>query len=80
MTQIGVPVAVVAIVVMLVVPLPPLVLDMLIAFNISAALLVLLTAMFVHRPLDFSWSPPCSGWRSTSAPPGWSCSTGTPAR
>ena len=57
MTQIGVPVAVVAFVAMLVVPLPPLVLDMLIAFNISAALLVLLTAMFVHRPLDFSSFP-----------------------
>ncbi|HVK35575.1 MAG TPA: FHIPEP family type III secretion protein, partial [Microlunatus sp.] len=57
MAQIGVPVAVVAIVVMLVVPLPPVILDLLIAFNISAALLILLTAMFVHRPLDFSSFP-----------------------
>ena len=57
MAQIGVPVAVVAIVVMLVVPLPAMILDLLIAFNISAALLILLTAMFVHRPLDFSSFP-----------------------
>lgn len=57
MTQIGVPVGIVAIVVMLVVPLPPVVLDMLIAFNITAALLILLTAMFVHRPLDFASFP-----------------------
>ena len=54
---IGVPVAVVGIVVMLVVPLPAVLLDVLIAFNITAALLVLLTAMFVHRPLDFSAFP-----------------------
>jgi flagellar biosynthesis protein FlhA len=55
--QIGVPVAIVAIVVMLVVPLPAVVLDMLIAANITAALLILLTAMFVHRPLDFAAFP-----------------------
>ena len=54
---IGVPVAVVGIVVMLVVPLPAVLLDVLIAFNITAALLVLLTSMFVHRPLDFSAFP-----------------------
>ncbi|HET7387485.1 MAG TPA: flagellar biosynthesis protein FlhA [Nocardioidaceae bacterium] len=57
LTQVGVPVAVVAIVVMLVVPLPAVVLDLLIAANITAALLILLTAMFVHRPLDFSSFP-----------------------
>ena len=54
---IGVPIAVVGVVVMLVVPLPAVVLDMLIAANITAALLVLLTSMFVHRPLDFSSFP-----------------------
>jgi flagellar biosynthesis protein FlhA len=57
MTQLGVPVGIVAIVVMLVVPLPPLVLDMLIAINITGALLILLTAMFVHKPLDFAAFP-----------------------
>jgi flagellar biosynthesis protein FlhA len=57
LAQVGVPVAVVAVVVMLVVPLPAMLLDMLIAANITAALLILLTAMFVHRPLDFSAFP-----------------------
>ncbi len=57
MAQVGVPVAIVAIVVMLVVPLPAVVLDLLIAANITAGLLILLTAMFVHRPLDFSSFP-----------------------
>ncbi|MFS3127114.1 flagellar biosynthesis protein FlhA [Nocardioides sp. Bht2] len=57
LTQLAVPVGIVFIVVMLVVPLPAVVLDMLIAFNITAALLVLLTAIFIHRPLDFAAFP-----------------------
>ena len=57
LTQLGVPVGIVFIVVMLVVPLPAIVLDLLIALNITGALLILLTAMFVHRPLDFAAFP-----------------------
>ena len=57
LTQLGVPVGVVAIVVMLVVPLPSVVLDLLIAANITVALLILMTAMFVKRPLDFASFP-----------------------
>ena len=57
LTSLGVPVGVVMIVVMLVVPLPAILLDLLIASNISIALLVLLTAMFVSRPLDFASFP-----------------------
>ncbi len=56
-TQLGVPLGIVFIIVMLVVPLPAIVLDLLIALNITGALLILLTAMFVHRPLDFSAFP-----------------------
>lgn len=57
LTQLGVPVGIVMIVVMLVVPLPAVLLDLLIAANITGALLVLLTAMFVVRPLDFAAFP-----------------------
>ena len=57
LSQLGVPIGIVFIVVMLVVPLPAIVLDMLIALNITGALLILLTAMFVHRPLDFAAFP-----------------------
>ena len=57
LTQLGVPVGVVLIIVMLVVPLPAMVLDLLIATNITVALLVLLVTMFVHRPLDFAAFP-----------------------
>jgi flagellar biosynthesis protein FlhA len=57
LTQLGVPVGIVAIVVMLVIPLPTVVLDVLIAANITGALLILLVAMFVVRPLDFASFP-----------------------
>ena len=57
LTQLGVPVGIVMIVVMLVVPLPAMVLDLLIATNITGALLVLMVTMFVHRPLDFAAFP-----------------------
>ena len=57
LTQLGVPIGIVFIIVMLVVPLPAVVLDLLIALNITGALLILLTAMFVHKPLDFSAFP-----------------------
>ncbi|MDT0200783.1 flagellar biosynthesis protein FlhA [Nocardioides sp. AE5] len=56
-TQLAVPVGIVFIVVMLVVPLPPMVLDLLIALNITGALLILLTAMFVNKPLEFAAFP-----------------------
>jgi len=55
--QIGIPAAVVAIVCMLVVPLPPFLLDLLLAVNICGAVLVLLVSMQVNRALDFAVFP-----------------------
>ncbi|MGZ6733383.1 MAG: flagellar biosynthesis protein FlhA [Nocardioides sp.] len=57
LAKLGVPIGIVMIVVMLVVPLPAAVLDLLIAANIAASLLVLLTAIFVNRALDFASFP-----------------------
>src|SRR6476659_11357360 len=57
LTKLGVPVGIVFIVVMLVVPLPAIVLDLLIALNITGALLVMMVVMFVARPLDFASFP-----------------------
>jgi flagellar biosynthesis protein FlhA len=54
---VGVPAAVVVIVVMLVVPMPTFLLDVLIVTNITASVLVLLTALRVKDPLDFSVFP-----------------------
>jgi flagellar biosynthesis protein FlhA len=53
----GVPSAVIVIVVMLVVPLPSFLLDLLISVNISAALIVLLMTMHVDKARDFSGFP-----------------------
>src|SRR3954454_19751388 len=55
--QIGVPLLMVGIVVMLVVPLPPMLLDLLLATNLSGAVVILLTAMMSDRALDFSVFP-----------------------
>ncbi|GGK82885.1 flagellar biosynthesis protein FlhA [Mangrovihabitans endophyticus] len=55
--KLAVPVGVIGIIVMMVVPLPTLLLDMLIALNITGALLILLVSMFVQKPLDFSVFP-----------------------
>jgi flagellar biosynthesis protein FlhA len=57
LSQLLVPVGVIAIVFMMVVPLPSLLLDLLIAVNITGSLLILLVAMYVRRPLDFSVFP-----------------------
>jgi flagellar biosynthesis protein FlhA len=54
---IAIPLSVVAVVVVLVVPLPTFVVDLLITANITGSILVLLTAMQVKRPLDFSVFP-----------------------
>jgi flagellar biosynthesis protein FlhA len=53
----AVPVGVVGIVLLLVVPVPAPLLDLLIAFNIVGALVILLTSMYVRRPLDFAIFP-----------------------
>ena len=55
--KLAVPVGVVGIVLLLVVPLPAAMLDVLIVLNISFALVVLLTSMYVKQPLDFSVFP-----------------------
>ena len=56
-TQFAVPAGVVGIVLLLVVPLPAPMLDVLLAVNITASLVILLTSMYVRRPLDFSVFP-----------------------
>ncbi|GAA4674292.1 flagellar biosynthesis protein FlhA [Frondihabitans cladoniiphilus] len=52
-----VPIGVVGIVLLLVVPVPSFLLDSLIICNIMLALVILLTTMFVRKPMDFSVFP-----------------------
>ena len=54
---VAIPLSVVAVVVVLIVPLPTFVVDLLITANITGSILILLTAMQVKRPLDFSVFP-----------------------
>ncbi len=53
----GAPVLLLMMMAMIVVPLPPLLLDVLFTFNISLALIVLLVSIYTLRPLDFALFP-----------------------
>ncbi len=53
----GAPVLVILMLAMVVVPLPPIALDMLFTFNITFALIVVLVAVYALRPLDFAVFP-----------------------
>ncbi len=53
----GLPAVVLAIMAMLVLPLPPLLLDVLFTFNIVVGLVVIMVAIHTRKPLDFSSFP-----------------------
>src|SRR3978361_676023 len=55
--QVGIPRMLGCVVITMVVPLPKFLLDMLLAGNISLAIVILLTSMMVQRALDFSVFP-----------------------
>lgn len=53
----GTPLLVIALLAMMVVPLPPLALDMLFTFNIVLSLSILLVTVYIMRPLEFAVFP-----------------------
>ncbi len=53
----GAPLVVMALLAMIVVPMPPMLLDALFSFNIAISLVVLLAVVYVQRPLDFTIFP-----------------------
>ena len=55
--QLGAPLLIIAILSMMVLPLPPFALDVFFTFNIAVAIIVLLVSMYVMKPLDFSVFP-----------------------
>ncbi len=55
--DIGLAVGILTILVVLVVPLPPLVLDLLLAVSIILSILILMTSLFIQAPLEFSSFP-----------------------
>jgi flagellar biosynthesis protein FlhA len=56
-TGIGVPIGVLAILGMVILPLPPLALDVLFTFNIALSLVVMMAVFYVARPMDFGVFP-----------------------
>ncbi len=55
--QLGAPLLIVMILSMMVLPLPPVLLDLFFTFNIALAVMVLLVSMYTKKPLDFSIFP-----------------------
>lgn len=52
-----VPIALISLLAVIIVPLPPMVIDLLLVANLALAALILLTTIFVDSPLDFSVFP-----------------------
>ena len=53
----GVPIGVLAVLAMIILPLPPIALDVLFTFNIALSLVVVMAVFYVARPLDFGVFP-----------------------
>ncbi len=56
-TDLAVPLAIVGIVLMMVLPIPPMLIDMLLAISIAIAIAVFLIGLFMEQPLEFSAFP-----------------------
>ena len=54
---VGVPVGVLAVLAMIVLPLPPIALDVLFTFNIALSLVIVMAVFYVARPLEFGVFP-----------------------
>jgi type III secretory pathway component EscV len=55
--DIALAIGVVTILVVLILPLPPILLDLFLAMSIILSVLILMTALFIHTPLEFSAFP-----------------------
>ncbi len=51
------PAGIVGILMVMILPVPPIVLDLLLTFNITVSIIILLVAVYVNKPLDFSTFP-----------------------
>ena len=55
--EVAMALGVIGIVVMLILPVPPILLDLLLAMSITAAVLILMTSLLIKRPLEFTAFP-----------------------
>jgi flagellar biosynthesis protein FlhA len=53
----GAPLLIIMLLAMMILPLPPFILDFLFTFNIALSLIVLLVSIYIHRPLEFGVFP-----------------------
>ena len=53
----GTPLLVIALLAMMIIPLPALMLDMLFTFNIALSLMILMVTVYAKKPLDFAVFP-----------------------
>ena len=53
---------VVGILVIMIIPLPPMMLDMFLAFSITSSLIILMVSIYMKETLEFSVFPPCCWW------------------
>ncbi|MDB6046588.1 MAG: flagellar biosynthesis protein FlhA [Gammaproteobacteria bacterium] len=56
-TGVGVPVGVLAVLAMIVLPLPPMALDILFTFNIALSIVIMMSVFYVSRPVEFGVFP-----------------------
>src|SRR5690348_17770537 len=56
-TGIGVPIGVLAVLAMVILPLPPIALDVLFTFNIALSLVIVMAVFYVSRPIEFGVFP-----------------------
>src|SRR5215218_8520696 len=56
-SELGLAIAMMAILVVLILPLPTWLLDLALAFSLSFSILILMTAVFIRKPLEFSSFP-----------------------
>ena len=57
LTKLAGPVLIIMILAMMILPLPPFLLDLLFTFNIAMAMIVLLVSLYTKKPLEFSVFP-----------------------
>src|ERR1700742_5106125 len=56
-TGLGVPIGVLAVLAMVVMPLPPMALDILFTFNIALSIVIMMSVFYVSRPVEFGVFP-----------------------
>lgn len=61
--NLGVPLLLLVMMAMMMLPIPPFLLDVFFTFNIALSIVVLLVCVYALRPLDFAAFPPSCSWQ-----------------